>query len=281
MSFRRKSSSRYISFHIALFSFLAVGCLLLKSKLASRYTAEERELERQASIQGSRYLESLWLKRQYTDATGDGFEGALASNISYAELRLDEAQRTKLRQRVEQIIRYLKNATFEGYYGLKTDGLHFTFRLSPAAAKLLALKKAGITNTLTSDPKEVMKELWDSMHALHGRTEAPRLSAVCLDSLSAALSTNNTGWGLLKGRTAQGITMAVEALEPGFTYGAGDASTNCPVSQTSFHFSFLAKMKGSTNAGPIYVSLAWAPQDGAWVPSRMISDRWLGLETLF
>jgi hypothetical protein len=76
--------------------------------------------------------------------------------------------------------------------------------------------------------------------------------------------------------------MAVEAANPGIRY-TGDLPSSAPNPDQSvyLHLSFLAKANGSTNAGPLYVSLCWLEQDQEWGLSRLITDQWVGITTVF
>jgi hypothetical protein len=73
--------------------------------------------------------------------------------------------------------------------------------------------------------------------------------------------------------------VAVEAINPGFAYPAQETSPGNE--NLFFHTSFFAKMNGKEQAGPVYLSFYWSDEHKIWVPNRLITDQWLGIETMF
>jgi len=112
--------------------------------------------------------------------------------------------------------------------------------------------------------------------------QAARVSEVCFDSIESAIAHNNSPESLLRGKVRKGLTVAVEAANPGLVYTSLPGSLKQgPDEAIYFHLSFFAKVNGSTNAGPVYVSLCWLEQDQEWGLSRLITDQWLGIKTVF
>jgi hypothetical protein len=219
---------------------------------------------------------------RFDDATVPGFADRFVDRIDWAAVDLTEVQRSLLRRRVAELVKYLQRPTFDEYYRLKTEGLHFRFR--PAAStEGLARTRAGVPGSGAYDgPRAVSQALWDGTHAGSTRADAPRLAAVCLDRLASGIAHTNTVWTLLKGEAAQPFTKAGEALDPGFDYlSSTDLQPGAPTEPVFFHMSFFARFDHSENVGPVFVSLGWLPQDRAWSLCRMLSDKWLALHTLF
>jgi hypothetical protein len=173
----------------------------------------------------------------------------------------------------------MQRPTFEDYYRLKTQGLHYRFQVSTQAMRCLTNAADGGSG-FPSDQKGATKAVRAAVHSRTGQLHVPRLSAVCLDHIAAATSHTNTGWSLLKGRVAKPFTVAAEQVNPGFMYFAesGDPSGT---QGDFFLLSFFAKFRDSDNVGPVFISLAWSSEDQTWALSRMLADRWLQLHTLF
>ena len=74
----------------------------------------------------------------------------------------------------------------------------------------------------------------------------------------------------------------MEAPNPGFEYPAlkerPDSSGN---KSLFFQLSFFAQANGSDKAGPVFICLGWQPEEQEWALGRMISDSWVGMQTLF
>jgi hypothetical protein len=88
--------------------------------------------------------------------------------------------------------------------------------------------------------------------------------------------TNSPG-ELLTGPVRNGFTASCDSTDPGFVYGA----KKWPGPPLLFEVSFLAKASGSDDAGPVYISLEWIEEDQNWALSRLMTDSWLHIKTIF
>ncbi len=110
----------------------------------------------------------------------------------------------------------------------------------------------------------------------------PRITAVCAENIAAATSSTNTVLALVSGKVAKGFTVFVEHLNPGFVYTSQPSPSGGPSHlQLFFHLSFYARSTASERAGPAYISLCWLPEDQAWALGGFITDRCLGIRTIF
>jgi hypothetical protein len=270
-------------FHAILLASAVALTLSLRLAFGSWYAEQSRQVAGGAWTKGSRELGEQWRKFAYTDVRKAQFASEFLDRIQWNTLELSEAQISSLRTRVAETIVYLQNPTFAEYYRLKTEGLHFSFRPRLGSEPPWTNAMAASSRSLPTDAAEAARAMWTRAHTQSGQLKPPRVAAVCLENVAAAMSLTNTGWSLLGGKVAKGLTAALEAPNPGFEYtGTGTPSGQGPESkQLYFHFSFFAKVEGSDSAGPVYISLAWLPQDQSWGLSRLIADRRIPLRTVF
>jgi hypothetical protein len=87
---------------------------------------------------------------------------------------------------------------------------------------------------------------------------------------------------LLHGKVAKGLTVLRQANDPGFRYVTPSSlPTNASPEPVFVHLSLFARSSGSTNAGPVYLSLEWSEQSQNWVLSQMYSDVLLNMHVMF
>lgn len=249
---------------------------------SEHYAREYREIAKNATIARAQQIEQTWRALPYTNAPLDAVGDQFLAAINWSSLRLSEVQESKLRTRLRQLFRYLTEPRFQDYYRLKTDGFHYQFEPNQRTRRVMA--EAAERKELDGPRSDVetVKLVWNIIHRKSGETVLPQISAVCLQSVASTISHTNSGFSLLNGKVAKGFTVAVEALEPGFVYPIGEQPVPGVVSEGLFYeFSFFAKANGKDNAGPMHISLYWVEQDQNWALNRLISDQWLGFETLF
>ncbi|MGO8675121.1 MAG: hypothetical protein ACLQVX_04530 [Limisphaerales bacterium] len=262
--------------------FLMLGVLLgavsaLRLGTASHFNRQFQAVGKEAAQKHSRQIEAAWKRHAYSDLASAHTEQAILSKIPWPSLALSEVQQAKLRLRVQEVLRYLEQPSFDEYYRLKTEGLHWSLEPQGYASSLLGMSTQHRTTVSPSDePKGAVRFMWENAGASE-KPSPPKLAAVCVDTLTGSTGRTNTGRALLTGSVKRGFTAAVEAVDPGFVYTAA-ASSKAPL---LFQLSFLAKANGSENAGPVYVSLLWVEGDGNWAPNRLITDSWLRIKTIF
>jgi hypothetical protein len=247
------------------------------------YAKQYQRVSGEAWARAARAMQAGWRRFHYTPVAEPGFTERFITRIDWNAVRLPDPQMSKLRTKLGDLMRYLENPTFEGYYRLRSEGLSFAFRPTAPALSAWTNSTRSVTTPLPSDAAEVARVTWNSVHTYGGQLKPPRLAAVCLDNVAATIAHTNSGWTLLGGRVAKGQTGALEAPNPGFEYGPTKvlARNGAIQEETFFHLSFFARLEGSESTGPVYVSLAWLPADDSWAPSRLIADEWLQLKTIF
>ena len=112
--------------------FLIVGVIFsvmtpVRLALTERYAEERHRIEAQGRNQRTRELVAKWNALRYTDITDEHFADDIVAAVHWASLNLSEVQKVKLEQRLRDVFGYLQNPTFEEYYRLKTEGLHYQF----------------------------------------------------------------------------------------------------------------------------------------------------------
>lgn len=186
-------------------------------------------------------------------------------------------QLAKLKPRLAKTLAYLQSPELITYGWLKTNGLHWKFSLSSRVTNDYG---AAIGEARQAD--EVVERLWQAMTPPTTAQRRPYLAAVCLDMLILATSKTNSGSALVNGPARKGLTALRMAPEPGFSYAPKHTvSEGGGPDELYAHFSFYARSNTSTNAGPVYLSLAWSEPDQEWVLGRLMSDVLLKFEVLF
>ena len=264
--------------HLLLFgAFLAAVCAL-RICWGGHFTREAQEVAAKAAQKRSRQIEAGWRRHSYTELSART-EEAMFERIAWTSLALSGVEQAKLRVRLSEVLHYLEYPRLDEYYRLKTEG--FQWRLEPQGyvSNLLAkaLPRLEIGSHSDRDPQTTVKRLWEMVYSEGASSTVPRLTAVCLESVVGATARTNTGKALLTGSVKQGFTMAIEAVDPGFSYSRGKPS-NMPL---VFQLSFLAKANDPQNAGPVYISLLWVEEDQNWALNRLLTDSWLKVKTIF
>jgi len=262
--------------------FIIVLSLAGRTRLRTQHARELQEIGDKAREQRSLEIEAQWQACAYSNAFAEHFIDSFRAKIKWSSLDLSDLQKEKLRTRLKEIFLYFQNPGFDEYYRLKTERLHYLVPSSPLAKTPVetSMSKGHIGGE--AQPQKTLSAVWNKLHAKGGSGRLPKLAAVCLDSIESETTRTNTPNSLLKGKVGKGLTVAVEAANPGLVYtSVGDPlkpGTEVPI---YFHLSFFAKANGSTNAGPVYVSLCWLEEEQEWGLSRLITDQWLGINTVF
>ena len=236
---------------------LLLACVVLtlgvRATLKPQHAAERRRLELAARARRTAEIAALWNRLTYADLAAPGTTSRFLTAVDWRSLRLSTTQETRLRTRLAEVLAYLGQPTVAGYLRLKTEGLHPTFAPNPkvrrapdpnatapvrnttvgeatrrgAAPSPAPNGEAGSTESrptglalpaMPANPERVVEGLWRSL-----ATNRPpsRLTAVCLERIRVATTTTNTPFAVFTGPTAQGFTIAREAINPGFGYGPG------------------------------------------------------------
>ena len=250
-------------------AFLVTGLRLGRS---GYYKGDYRQVGTEKTEERALEIEATWQKFAYTSIASEDSLTVFLAHIDWKSLGLESARESKLKTRLRQVLSYLHEPEFESYYRLKTEGLRYKFTPSIRVDSLLTSQG---NNGYSDAPKSTAKTLWDNVRHQGGQKLGSQLSSVCFNDVAAALTHTNSGQALLTGRVKKAITAGIEALDPGFVYEV-PSGHSC-----FFELSFFAKVVPSGNVGPVFMSLYWDEQDEQWVPTRMISDAWLGFNGLF
>lgn len=258
---------------LLLLAAISGTALALRATQKEHYANDAKLLGERSLAQRSREIETEWRRLTYTPLLDSTVEAQCLARLDWSILQLSDLQKEKLTARLSQVLRYLAKPDFEVYYAMKTDGLHYLF--GPQPTTLLG------TNAEVREPsdrKAWLRAGWDKFHVHDGAAHVPRLDAVCISSFVGAIGHTNSGKALLNGKVKKGMTIAVESLNPGFSYQANSWPAQEPV---LFEFSFFAKAGPSGNVGPLHISLLWLDQDQDWAINRLIADQWLHFRTFF
>lgn len=263
--------------HLLLFLVCLGFVYALRLVAGGHYTHDLNQVVSEASLQGSREREAVWRRQAYTAFSASDIVSAMSKKVPLASLHFSQVHRAKLELRLLDVLHYFEQPTFDEYYRLKTEGLHWTLQPDTHARDLLADSAAvGPPQPSPTEARDLLRKMWEHVHA-GPQPSLPRLTAVCLDSIAGATTHTNSPKALLTGEVKRGYTAAREAIDPGLAYGSGRASTE----PLLFELSFLAKANGSEDAGPVYISLLWVEEDQEWALNRLMTDHWLQVKTIF
>ncbi len=184
--------------------FLMLGVLLgavsaLRLGTASHFNRQFQAVGKEAAQKHSRQIEAAWKRHAYSDLASAHTEQAILSKIPWPSLALSEVQQAKLRLRVQEVLRYLEQPSFDEYYRLKTEGLHWSLEPQGYASSLLGMSTQHRTTVSPSDePKGAVRFMWENAGASE-KPSPPKLAAVCVDTLTGSTGRTNTGRALLTG----------------------------------------------------------------------------------
>jgi len=261
--------------HVTILLVATLLTAVARAALAGRYALERQAINHEAWLQRSQGLTTTWGAHTFTPASAQLPELAL-TRLSWPSHRLTATQEASLRQRFPEVIAYLQNPRLEDYLRLKTNGLRWDFALDTRLTNEFASALGEVR-----EPGEVVTRLWQATGSPANGLSRGQITAVCLENLSFALSHTNNQATLVHGLIAKGLTILRVAPEPGFIYSGRPMTLESGGPEELYaHFSFYARSSTSTNAGPIYLSLAWSEADQQWVPSRLMVDVLLKLEML-
>jgi hypothetical protein len=271
------SSLARIKWHLVLLAGAALLTASSRVAFKDRHADELRRLNSRGASQRAREIEAMWAALSYTDATAPDFVDRFLAKIDWNRIPVSDAQRTKLQARVRDVVGYLQAPTFDEYFRLRTEGLHYVFL--PTLTNVAQATAGSQAVELEDGAEQAARKIWNSAHSRNGQVDPSRINSVCLDRIAASISYTNSLGDLLNGGAAKGFTMAAVMPNPGFSY-PGDGSK---LSQASpiLNLSFFAKAGASTNAGPVYISLCWLANDEQWALNRMVADSWVALRTVF
>jgi hypothetical protein len=241
---------------------------LLRGAFAEYYTNDLRSAARLATERQSNEIESDWRNRVYVNIELAGTKQAMLERLRSSYYGLSDAQKHRLDARLLQVLYYLERPTFEDYFRLRTEGFQYHFVLSERARQMLEPNETSKQGD--AQDRQLTQTIWNNSVARDAAF--PHISAVCVESTAGAVTTNNSGRLLLKGPVRKGMTVAFEAINPGFVY---DSSAG-----PYFEFSFLARV-GLHNVGPVHISVQWLAQNDDWAVNRLIADTWLKFKPLF
>jgi hypothetical protein len=270
------SSLSRVWLHATIALALCVITLGIRTAFASRFATERRLLNQQASQARIQELSAYWNGLSYAQVQLDW----LAALLEYAARPsngLTVTQLHKLKPRLAQPFGYLENPELGKYGALKANGLRWEFSL-----RSYLTNEYGAVLGSVRWPDESLTKLWQALAPPSAGMERPRLTAICLTNLTLVTSRTNSRSAIVNGPTQKGLTMPRVAIEPGFAYEPKHTVTDGGGPDELYaHFSFYARSNTSTNAGPVYLSLAWSEPDQEWVLGRLMADVLLKFEFLF
>lgn len=220
-----------------------------------------------------------WRALPYAKFSADVLSDRTTASTNWSSIQLSNIQYEKLKHRFRELFEYLQSPSFDEYFHLKTKGLHYRFVPAVELIAKLNVDQSELRKHLAASEHAGVRYLWDWVHSATN-SSAVRLRGVVLESFKFARSRTNSVPHTLVGPVSLGFTRASEALNPGFNYATvpeADFESDNPF----LHISFFARSEESGNVGPVYVSLQWLESDQQWAFSRLITDDWLGVRTLF
>ncbi len=269
-----KSSFRQWT-HITTLVLVTLAAVSVRGSLADRYAAERKALNQAASRSRIRELAAYWNGLDYA-AAQESWSGQLSARLAWPSDGLTATQVAALKPRLAEVLTYLQRPDFASYTRLKTNGVRWEFSLNATVTNEYSAALGAV-----NEPAEVMAKLWQATGPPPG-AERPRLAAVNLDRMTLVTSRTNSRMTIVNGPTRKGLTTLRVAPEPGFVYAPKHASSEGGGPDELYaHLSFYARSNTSTNAGPVYLSLAWSDLDQQWVLGRLMSGVLLKLEVPF
>jgi len=267
--------------HICCLTF-AVGVVLsARAAFKSMYAEQHRALQLRAFNERGQELARIWNALTYTNVTSDLVAEVFLSRVDWSSLQLTEIQEVQLKGRLGEVLGFLCSPDFGEYYRLKTEGLASSLKPSDIALRLFGESIDDDENS-TDQQVRILRTLWEKATGGPMSSLRSEIIAISLDRVRAATSTVNSHQAILGGNVSNGLTVIVEAVEPGFRYGSEtNAVSSESIQGLFFHLSFIARSNTSTNAGPVYLSLYWSESDQNWALSRLLTDRGLNFRTLF
>lgn len=255
---------------------MAVVTVSARKRFADRYANERKTLNLEASQFRIRELSTHWNGLKYVEAKDLG-PVLLLEQTAWPTEDLTAVQQAKLKPRLIQAMGYLQNPELSTYGALKTNGLRWEFSLRSSLTN-----EYGAALGEVRQPGEVLTKLWQTMAPPMPAQPRPRLTAICLTNLVVATSQTNSRSTIVNGPTRKGLTVLRVAPEPGFNYAPKHTVTEGGGPDELYaHISFYARSNTSTNAGPVYLSLAWSEPDQEWVLGRLMADVLLKFEVPF
>lgn len=263
--------------HALILAALLSATSALRLAEQAYYSKDLAKVIGRASAVRAREIQAGWKSQRFDKFDSDATQATVMDKVRQQESGLSDPQRAKLELKVRGILHYFAQPTFEEYYRLRTDGLHYHFSPEGSMSNRLALALQRGKIAPTVDERQIVKFLWEADRERAGVPGMSKITAASVDSFKAAISHTNSGKLLIVGPIRQGFTIAGEVANPGFHYTVSNASDSIPV---LFEFSFLAK-EDSGVSGPLLVSLLWLEHDQDWALNRLITDQWLPFQTLF
>lgn len=269
-------------FHVLLLACIAAAVTVAQEALREKHHREHGDIQKTAFLDQSRAIQAKWQALRYTSVEKGDFADAILRRIDWTALNLSDIQRRSLDHRLRRLISYLQNPTFEEYYRLKTEGLAHRFEPAEEALQEYERASAPLPLSAANEVQDVLKFFWDGIAERADHPNLPKITAVCLDHVALVTSRTNSDWSIVQGGVAKGLTLAFPAYDPGIRYSSLDGSfaetRNTPL---FVHLSVYAKFNDSEYASPLYLSLAWLDPEGTWALSRMITDTWSRVRTMF
>ena len=276
--------SSSVAAHTLLISLYLSVTLAVRSMLTDDYAAERRQIELNGRARRASEMAASWNKARYISTSDPAFNERFLEKLEWGSLHLPPERETMLREKLTEVMEYLRAPSLSRYLQLKTNGMHLTFEPSLATQQSLKRALKSQPHQRELEPGRAVSTLWSYlMSPTNKGGEYPRLTAVSIDHVKTALSYTNSATAVLKGPVSQGMTIVQEAINPGFRYTFWFTNVNqvsaAPGSLVCV--SFLARSNTSTNATPVYLSLRWSEVDGKWAPDRLFTDVLLNFRTFF
>jgi len=199
-------------------------------------------------------IAARWNKFSYADLSAPGFEQRFFGITNWANLSLSPIQQARLRTRVLETLSYLREPTLQRY--LQTNGLTTHFQLSLGARQLLNWYP--VTNAVDPSPSvdQIVTKIWDAISERNKGQPSAGLRAINFDHEKVGVSHTNTADSTFLGTTAQGVSIACEAVDAGYQYGTENDSPTSSDAGLFVIMSFLAHSNSASNAAPMY-RLTW------------------------
>lgn len=256
---------RHLVILIGISLAVAGGRIVFKNA----YARQARQVKENAFKERAIEVEQGWQRLRYTQVTETNLGAAVAARIDWKSLEMTDVQKQKLRTCLSQVLSYLEAPTFEEYYRLKTQDLHYQFTPNSNAWKYFA--DAAPQNGLRS----MLSNFWASYHSTNA---IPALTGICLESIATAVTRTSSPGALLKGKVGKLFVVIRSGMDPGIHYNCSGLTNATPI---CFNASFYGQAKPSRSSGPMFLSLVWSSTDTNWAPCLFESDEWLGFRAMF
>ena len=130
----------------------------------------------------------------------------------------------------------------------------------PGALTAELVARTGASNVTAVDPSpsvdQIVTKIWDAISERNKGQPSAGLRAINFDHEKVGVSHTNTADSTFLGTTAQGVSIACEAVDAGYQYGTENHSPTSSDAGLFVIMSFLAHSNSASNAAPMY-RLTW------------------------